>query len=338
MRTETRLAYNAYLHQLATINGVPDATKAFAVEPSVEQKLEERIRESSDFLQQINVIGVDQQKGEVLGLDVANPIASRTDTSGAGERNPSDPTAMDSRQYECAQTNFDTAIRYEKLDQWAKFPDFQPRIRSVITKQQARDRIMIGWNGTSRAANTNLAANPLLQDVNIGWLESMRVENAERVTSAIKIGDQADADYKNIDQAVMASINAQIAEWYADDPDLVVICGRNLLSDKYVSLAGDHDAPTERAALQIMLTNKMIGGKRTIMVPFFPANAFMVTKLANLSIYYQNGTRRRRIEEEPKKDRIADYQSVNEDYVVEDYACALLSEGILTPDGVGGWA
>lgn len=64
------------------------------------------------------------------------------------------------------------------------------------------------------------------------------------------------------------------------------------------------------------------------MVPFFPQNALLVTKLDNLSIYVQEGTQRRQLKEEPEYDQLADYQSVNEAYVVEDYGCCALVENI----------
>lgn len=57
-------------------------------------------------------------------------------------------------------------IRYQQLDAWAKYPDFQARVRDSIIVRQALDRIMIGWNGEKVAADTDLATNPLLQDVN----------------------------------------------------------------------------------------------------------------------------------------------------------------------------
>lgn len=336
MLNSTRDRYNAYLDRQATLNGVASARDQFSVEPTVSQKLEDRIRESSGFLQQINVIGVPELKGQKLGLDVNSPIASRTDTS-VGERNPKDPTDLGPQDYECSETDFDTFVSYQKLDMWAKFPDFQTRLRNAVTKQQARDRIMIGWNGTSIAATSDIATNPLLQDVNIGWLQEMRTHAPERVLTAPKVGDQAGADYKNIDAAVMDATNNLIAEWFADDTDLVAIVGRNLVSDKYVALANDHNAPTEKVALDSIISNKQIGGKKAIMVPFFPANAAMITKLSNLSIYYQEGSRRRLIKEEPEKRRIVDYQSVNEDYVVEDFSAACLIENISVPDGADGW-
>ena len=40
----------------------------------------------------------------------------------------------------------------------------------------------------------------------------------------------------------------------------------------------------------------------------------------------------------PKRDRIEDYQSVNEAYVIEDYGKCALIDGITVPDGAGGWA
>ena len=49
-------------------------------------------------------------------------------------------------------TEFDTHLGYAKLDAWAKFPNFQAMVRDVIVRQQALDRMMIGFNGTSAAA------------------------------------------------------------------------------------------------------------------------------------------------------------------------------------------
>ena len=185
MRNDTRALYNAYLAQLAQINGVPDATAKFTVEPTVQQRLETKMMESAGFLGMINVIGVDELKGEKVGLGVTGPIASRTDTSGAGERSPRDVKALSAQGYEAKQTNYDTSIRYAVLDSWAKFPDFQTRLRDAIVKQQALDRIMIGFNGSSAAATTNLGTNPLLQDVNIGWLKHIETEAPARVIDEV---------------------------------------------------------------------------------------------------------------------------------------------------------
>jgi pantothenate kinase type III len=56
MRKETRQQFKSYVSQIALLNGIdPEDTVAkFSVAPVVEQTLEEKIQESSDFLQQIN--------------------------------------------------------------------------------------------------------------------------------------------------------------------------------------------------------------------------------------------------------------------------------------------
>ncbi len=55
------------------------------------------------------------------------------------------------------------------------------RIRNAIVKRQALDRIMIGFNGVKRAKTSNRAENPLLQDVNKGWLQKIREDAPDHV-------------------------------------------------------------------------------------------------------------------------------------------------------------
>ena len=332
MRNDTRVLFNAYLQQLAVLHGIADATTKFTAEPSVAQKLETRLQESSAFLQSINVYSVPEQSGERIGLGIDGTIASTTDTTQT-DREPRDPTALDARGYACTQTNFDTAIRYQKLDQWAKFPDFQARIRDAIIKAQALNRIMIGWNGTSRAATSNPATNKLLQDVNVGWLQKMRTENAARTLSEIVDGSGQIAigsgkDFENIDALVFSMVNELIEPWYQEDTDLVVICGRQLLADKYFPIINKTQAPTEQLAADIVMSQKRIGNLPAVRVPHFPANGLLVTRLDNLSIYVQEGTRRRTVVDNAKRDRIENYESVNEAYVVEDLGCAAFAENI----------
>lgn len=338
MLNTTRTAFNAYVGRIAELNGVPSATTSFSVSPSVEQTLETRIQERSDFLQRINVVSRPQQTGEVIGLGATGPVAGRTDTT-AADREPRSVHGKTKRTYACVQTNFDTYMKYAELDAWAKFPDFQARLRNIILDQIARDRLMIGWNGTSAAATTNPATNPLLQDVNVGWLEQIRQGAEERVLSGIKIGTEAGADYRNLDAAVLDAGNELLAEWYKDDTDVVAICGRSLVDDKYLAMmnSADADKPTEKVALKTIFMNRTVGNRPAIVVPYFPAKSVLLTKLSNLSIYWQEGTRRRQIEDQPKRDRVVDFNSVNEGYVIEDMdACAFI-DGILTWNGAA-WA
>src|SRR4051812_39253091 len=113
MRNDTRLLFNAYVSQLGDLNGVADATVKFNVAPAVEQKLEERIQQSSEFLTRVNFITVTQQEGDKVGIGVTRPIAGRVNTNIPGhKRTLTDPTDTSDRgRYRCEQTNFDTAIK-----------------------------------------------------------------------------------------------------------------------------------------------------------------------------------------------------------------------------------
>lgn len=332
MRNETRKLFNDFQNRLATLNGVDSVGTKFTVEPSIQQTLETRMQESSEFLNSINVIGVNEQQGEKLGLGISGTIAGRTDTN-QNDRQPTDPTDMEGSSYFCKQTNFDTALRYGKLDAWAKFQDFQTRIRDAILKRQALDRIMIGFNGTSAATQSDRVNNPLLQDVNIGWLQKMRDHAAERVMTEVveasgKITVGTSGDYKNLDALVYDMVNNLIDPWHQDDTELVVLTGRKLLSDKYFPLVNSDLVPTEKTAADMMISQKRIGGLQAVRVPHFPANTIMVTRLDNLSLYWQEGSRRRNIIDNPKRDQIENYESSNDAYVVEDYGCAAVAENI----------
>lgn len=122
MKKKTRFAFNAYLQQLARLNGVEieELSSKFTVEPSVQQTLEDQIQQSAAFLTQINITPVTEQSGQLLGLGVGSTIAGTTDTT-TKEREPTDPTLMEDVEYKCEQTNFDTVLTYAKLDMWAKF-------------------------------------------------------------------------------------------------------------------------------------------------------------------------------------------------------------------------
>ncbi len=329
MKNDTRLAYNEYLAQQVKLNAVPSATESFTVAPSVQQRLETKIQESSAFLKRINIIGVRDMQGEKLGLGISGTIASRTDTSGAGERATQDATTLSNQRYDCKQTNYDTHIRYATLDAWTKFPDFQARVRDVVLQRCALDRMLIGFNGTSAAATTNRAANPLLQDVNIGWLSQIATNAAARVMAqgavANKVTYGVGADYKNLDALVYDAYHSLLDPWHVDDPQLVAIVGRDLLHDKLFPLVEDNNAPTERLAADIVISQRRLGGLQAMAVPYFPAGTLLVTRLDNLSIYYQDSARRRAVIDKPSRDRIEFYESSNDAFVVEDYGqCAVV--------------
>lgn len=343
MRNNTRILFNAYVSQVALLSAVPSATVQFNVDPAVAQKMEERTQLSSEFLQKINFVTVPQQEGEKVGVGISSTIAGRTNTS-TDERQPIDPTALKANRYRCEQTNFDTALKYAKLDAWAHKKEFQTIVRDAILKRQGLDRMMIGWHGTHVAADTDRVAFPLLQDVNKGWIQNTRDDAPERILSdgaltadplkAIYVyggadGDATNRDYVNLDALVYDAIQL-LGEQHRSRTDLVVLVGWDLVHDKYFALVNAAgDKATEQVARDIMLLDKKVGGKQAAVVPNFPAGTVVITTYDNLSIYNQEDTRRRAVIDNPKRDQVENFESVNEAYVVEDYELIAIFENIV---------
>lgn len=331
MRPETRKKYNGLRQQLATLNNA-DVGEDFTVTPAVQQKLEQKAQESNAFLSKINMYGVDDLVGEKIGVGVSSTVAGRTNT-GSNDRTPRDISDLDAKGYHLRFTEFDTAIKYSAMDAWARHKNFQPLVRNAIVNRQSLDRIMIGWNGVSIATETNRTTNPLLQDVNKGWLQKYREEAAERVMTestpaqgTVTVGEAG--DYKNLDALVMDAKSSLIEEWNQDDPDLVVILGRDLMHDKYFPIVNADNPASEQIAAGLIISQKRVGGLAAVTVPYFPADGLMITSLDNLSIYYQIGARRQQIIDNPRRNQIENYESSNEDYVVEEFGKGCVVENI----------
>lgn len=335
MKQVSRQKYNDYIGHIAKLNAVASAVEKFTVTPSVQQKLEKRLQESSDFLTRINVVPVDEMEGQKIGLGVGGTIAGRTDTS-ANDRVPRDMSDLAGKDYKCYKTDFDTAIPYVKIDMWAKFPKFQELLRDAILTQQALDRIMIGFNGTSAATATNRVTNPLLQDVNIGWLQKQRTEAPARVISEVvdssgEVNVGPSGDYENLDALVYDAIQL-LDPAHQRRPDLVVMVGRELMHDKYLPLLNRQQTAENELASDVIISNRRMGGLPAFDVPFIPEGTVIITSFSNLSIYWQDGARRRSIIDNPKRDRIENYESSNDAYVIEDNSAMAIVENIVLGD------
>lgn len=339
MNKFTKQKFKTYLAGVAQDNGEDveflAAGGQYTAEPSVQQRLEDAILENSDFLKQINTVLVDDPAGEALMLGVLGPVASRTDTE-QKDRQTTSAHTLTENEYACVQTNFDTHITYRDLDRWAKFPNFAARIGNQKAKRIALDRIMIGFNGKSAAKTTDKGQNPLLQDVNIGWLAHIETKAPERVMieevkSSGKIEVGTGKTYKNLDALVMSMVQDFIADQYRDTTKLVALMGSDLLADKYFPLT-NQEKPTEQAAADVIVSQKRVGGLKAVTAPFFPAGVILVTSLDNLSIYVQSGKVRRHIKDNPARNRIEDYMSSNEGYVIENYEAVAMAKNIVITD------
>jgi P2 family phage major capsid protein len=344
MQTATRLLFNSYVGQVAALNAldpayvaVPGELKSFNVAPVIEQKLQAKLQLTSDFLSRINVIPVVEQQGARVGVGVTRTLAGRTNTGAGNRRTPGNPTGSDEiDQYFCKKTDYDYAWPYALLDAWAHRPEFQTLCRDAVLVQKASDIIMIGFNGVNAAATTDRVAYPLLQDVNWGWLYKMRTYAAARVMAhggldelKVYVSETGAADYKTLDGLVFDAKQNLLHERYRSATDLVVIVGSDLVHDKYFKIVEEAGSTaTEQVARDVIMSSRQLGGLPTVQVPFFPPNALMITSLKNLSYYWQLGTARRQIRDEPALDQIENYESINDAFMVEDYGKACLIENI----------
>jgi P2 family phage major capsid protein len=333
MQELTRKRWNAYVAGLAASNGGVDVAAKFNVTPATQNRLEKKIQDSSEFLKRINVVPVTLQMGQKIGLSMSGPIASRTDTTGAKSRTTRDMSVLDGSNYLCVQTNFDTHLRYDKLDMWAEFPEFASLISAARFERCALDRQMIGFNGTHAAVDTDLVANPKLQDVNKGWLQLAREFAPERVmhevvagSNKIKVGGVG-YDYKTLDGLAFDMLQL-LDPRNREAGDLVIMLGRDLMHDKLFPIVDGQTAPTEMIASSLVVSQKRVANLPAVTPPDFPANAMQITSFKNLSIYYQKQGRRMHVKEAPERDRVETYESSNDAYVIEDFGKYTLAENI----------
>ncbi|MGY2251730.1 MULTISPECIES: phage major capsid protein, P2 family [Pseudomonas] len=316
---------------IAEAYGIENSTRMFSVDPTIAQELNDAITAKADFLERINVTPVSEIKGEKVFIGVNGPVTGRTNTK-TTDREAKDASALDNSTYELADTQSDVGLPYAKIDAWAKFPDFKERYSAAVQKRIAQDRIVIGFHGTRVATQTDLAANPKLQDVNKGWLQQLREQAPQQVlkegAAAGKVTLGAGGDYANLD-ALVHDTKQMVDEILREDGDLVAIIGTDLLaSDKAKLYTKQGDTPTEKERIENAQVISTYGGLPAFSVPNFPVNAVLVTSWDNLSIYYQDTSWRKQTIENPKRSRVEDYNSRNEGYVIEQLEKIALTENV----------
>lgn len=316
---------------IAETYSVPLSSKMFSVEPSIAQELNDAITAKADFLQRINVIPVTEIKGEKVFIGVSGPVTGRTNTK-TTDREAKDASELENSTYELSSTESDVGLPYAKIDAWAKFPDFHQRYSAAVQKQIALDRIMVGFHGVKAAAQTDIEAYPMLQDVNKGWLQQLREQAPQQVLKegkdAGKVTLGPDGDYANLD-ALVHDTKQMVDERLRDGGDLIAIIGTDLLAaDKAKLYAKQGDVPTEKERIEDAQVIATYGGLPSFSVPFFPVNGVLVTSWDNLSIYFQDSSWRKQTVDNPKRSRVEDYNSRNEGYVIEQLEKIALTENV----------
>ena len=323
MQKKTREALTAYAEQLKKSNATDNVAAPFPVSESEAARLIVLQRESIDLLNKINIIPCRDVEG-VSGVMPFMSLAARTNT----DVNPRDPQdyGVNLSKFVCEKTEYDCALPNSFVDSLAGYPDFFEKLDLALAVSRGLDQITIGWNGVSAEASTNRATYPLLQDVNIGWLQKVRTDAPDRVRSSATIG--VGGEFASLDALVYALIQG-LDECHRKRSDLVVIISRDLLHTKMLEgIAAGATSIEAEAALTRILTTGKIAGLDIYDSPSFPDDTVVVTSFKNLSIYYQAPSVRRWLKDEPELSRQVDYMSLNEAYVVESYGLIAFAEGV----------
>lgn len=335
-QTKLSFAIAAMISEVAAAQGISkeQVSNGYTIAPTAVQIMYDEIAQNTELLQKINLRPKTEKVGEVIGLS-SGLIGSNTDTTGAGkERKPKPIHNLSGRKYSLEKTNFDAALRYDEIDQWAHLTDFPKHINKKIAESIALSLVTIGMNGTSRADDSDASANTMLQDVAKGWLQKMREENKARCigtagTSVTSVPHGPGAtNYKNLDAVVTDALNI-MDERFADRSDFVVLTSRRTVGDKYLRIVNKSgDTATEIEAGGRLNKERTLGGLPVMYVPNMPQNTLLITPLSNLSIYYQISGERRLIVDNPRKDQLESLQSKNIDFIVEEYGAAVLIENL----------
>ena len=322
MKEASQKKYLAFCIAMATTFGVESVAKQFSVTPTKAQTLQDKIVEEDTFLAKINIFPVDELQGEKVLGSVAGVVGKRTNTD-ANDRVPQEVLALGSKNYQLYSTEFDTFIKYATVDAWAKFPDFQERYAKYVRKAIAMARVRTGWYGTSAAAVTNKITSPNGEDVNKGWFQLMREYDSGSqwmlqgaTAGQIRIGDGG--DYSNLDAAVH-DCRQMLDPIYRERSDLIAFIGSDLLAaDKAMLYTAQGATPSEKERIANEKVTRTYGGLPIETPSGFPSRGLFITTYDNLSWYFQDTSVRRQVIDNPKRNRVEDYTSVNDGYVVEN--------------------
>lgn len=323
MKAETKeLLHNLLFTRVQEQYGLKsphDVSHSFNITGPQEEKLLGAVQSKVSFLTKINLLPVTDMIGEKIFAGTQQGITGRMKDGRFRRR-----IGENGAKYQLVETDSGIIIPWQKLDMWARYRDrFLMLYSEFVQRQIALDMLTIGWRGTSIAASTDIDGNPLLQDVNKGWMQWMRDNRPENVMAdgaeagVISIfGDGA--DYGNLDQLAY-DLKQGLGDIHRDRGDLVFLVGSDLVAKEADIISKMHGlTPTERGATKQHELMGTFGGLPAITPPNFPSRGAVITPLDNLSIYTQTGSLRRKIKDDDDLKGLIDSFYRNEGYVVED--------------------
>ncbi|HGM5489891.1 TPA: phage major capsid protein, P2 family [Serratia fonticola] len=317
---------NQYVAGLAASYNVADTSRYFSLTDPKETTLRDALLHSAEFLQMITVMDVDQLQGQVVAVGNPGLFTGRKKEGRFTKR-----VGVDGNEYKLVETDSCAQLTFALLSVWANAGsenEFFQRVTDFSNNSFALDMIRIGFNGTSIAVDSDPVANPNGEDVNRGWHTIVKERSPNQiVTDPIVLG--ANGDYKSLDAMASDLINTKIGEPFRQEPNLIVLCGADLVAAEEFRLYNAADRPTEKNAAQLL--SQSIAGRRAFVPPYMPGKRMIVTTPSNLHIYTQRGTRQRKSEWVDDRKAFENKYLRNEGYAVEyDELYAAFDENAVT--------
>ncbi|MGE6980737.1 phage major capsid protein, P2 family [Kluyvera intermedia] len=315
LNQRARSLMKQYCSGLAESYGQEDASLYFSLTDPQETSLRMALLEAVEFLNMITCADVDQLSGQVISVG-ASALHTGRNESGRFMRR----VGVDGNDYKLVETDSCAALRWDLLSVWANAGreenEFFNLVQTFSNQAFALDMLRIGFNGTSVAKTTDPTANPMGEDVNIGWHARMKAFNGgnQIITDPIVLDDKG--DYRGLDAMASDLINTKIPAQFRNDPRLVVLVGADLVAAEQYRLYQAADRPSEKIAAQML--GSTIAGRKAIIPPFMPGKRMVVTPLSNLHIYTQRNTRQRKAEFVEDRKQYENKYLRNEGYAVEE--------------------
>jgi P2 family phage major capsid protein len=295
------------------------AGNSFDITGPQSEKLLGAVQSKSDFLQKINMPLVTDIQGEKVFAGLQKTITGRRKVG--RYRQNIDP---DGAKYLCVETDSGIIIPWQRLDTWARMGAQMAQLYAAYVQLQiALDQCMVGWRGISVAEDTDTTANPLLQDVNKGWMQWMRDVKPENIMEDGQTSGEitifgSGSDYLNLDDLAY-DLKHGLGEAHRERTDLVFMVGADLVAKEASIVSKDKGlVPTERGAVKQFDLMGTFGGLPAAVLPNFPARGAVITTYDNLSIYTQDASMRRKVKDDDDEKGVIDSYYRNEAYVVED--------------------